>query len=48
MTANRIDYDIYGIQVFDPTKTYIMPVVITEDKLPWYKRLWKFIKIWHK
>ena len=48
----RIDYNIYGIHVFDPKKTYIMPVVFSEDKQPWYKRLWQYIKniikIWHK
>lgn len=34
----------YGIQVFDPAKTYIMHVDIPEGKTPWYKRLWKFIR----
>lgn len=36
-------YEIYGIQVFDPTKMYIMPIVIPSS-IPWYKRMWRFIK----
>lgn len=39
------DYTIYGVPVItDPTKLYILKIDIPEEKKPWYKRLWKYIK----
>ena len=37
-------YYMHGIPVFDPTKTFILPVNIPESKKPWYKRLCNMIK----
>ena len=38
-------YQMYEVPVIeDPTKLYILNVDLSEEKKPWYKRLWLFIK----
>lgn len=44
-SGNLSQYYMSGVPVIeDPTKMYILKVDLDEDKLPWYKRVRKWIK----
>jgi hypothetical protein len=44
-SSNLSQYYMSGVHVIeDPTKNYILKVDLGEDKLPWYKRVRKWIK----
>ena len=43
-SGNLSQYYMSGVPIEDPTKMYILKVDLGEDKLPWYKRVRKWIK----